>query len=245
MGWSDEFYRRGELAFARKDTFEELIGDEGTSLLDFTGVTLDSGERIIRGTSMESDALTGWIAIAGDLDRGDLQYATYFQANGVNADAKILGHGMTIIIESGGDTDRLQNGQFHQIVQSGATVNSRSGDPNAGLHNVHGKVQGDVGATWSSGCRVAPFWSDIQINGNDVKAEEVFHFFGSAGGSHARAFLYMEGQQPVYFLETDTALGEEMLASSGYATTQSNDPDGYLKVNLNGTVYGIPLMAAS
>jgi hypothetical protein len=126
------------------------------------------------------------------------------------------------------------------------TLEDRNDDTTAGAHNFWGKFGANLSsATIESGARIAPFWSDIQVNNGDVSGEEVFHFFGSAGGSRARAFLYMEGQQSVYFFESDSDLGEAMLASSGYDTTQSNDPAGYLKVHLNGTTYGIPLMSAS
>lgn len=216
-----------------------------SALHEFSGVPLDSGQRIIRGTGMDTDALTGWVVFEGDFTRGDLQYVTYYQANANVSGAKILGHGMTIIHESGSSTDRTQCGQFHVIVQSGATISSRSGDSNAGIHNIHGKVQGDAGATWASGCRVAPFWSDIQINTVDVSAEEVWHFFASAGGSRARALIRMEDQIALRFLESDGALGEGFYATSGYDSTQNNDPAGWLTINVGGTAYGIPIMATS
>lgn len=215
------------------------------ALLDFTGMTLQSGQNAIRGTSLDCADVTGWLVFQGDMTGSDVfRYASYFQPE-TDGTAKILGHGMTILLNSGADVAIAEDAQFHILVYSGATVADRAGDLTGGIHNIWAKVYGEVGATWESGCRVAPYWSDIQINGVDVSAEEVFHFFGSAGGSRARAFLYMEGQQSVYFFESDSDLGEAMLASSGYDTTQSNDPDGFLKVNLNGTIYGIPLMGAS
>lgn len=212
------------------------------ALLDLTGKTLASGQRVLRGSSLDFEAVTGWMAFSGNTSTGS-RYAAYFQPE-TTGDAKILGVGIFPYIKSAGGSDRMQ--AVSSVLTVEGTLQSRGGDAAAGAHNFWGKFSADLSsATIASGARIAPFWSDIQVNNGDVSGEEVFHFFGSAGGSAARSFLYMEDQMPVYFLETNKALGNRMLASSGYDTTQSNDPSGFLKVNLNGTIYGVPLMAAS
>lgn len=212
------------------------------ALLDFSNVTLQSGERVFRASSLDFEAVTGWMAFSGNTASG-FRYSTYF-APTTDGTAKLLGLGSFPQISSGGASPTLQ--AYSSVMTVAGTLEDRAGDATAGAHNLWAKFSADLAsATIESGARIAPVWSDIQVNNGDVSAEEVFHFFGSAGGSRARAFLYLEDQQSKYFFESDSALGEAMLASSGYETTQSNDPGGYLKVNLNGTIYGIPLMSAS
>lgn len=214
------------------------------ALINLSEYALASGTNAIRGVGLDFEDVTGWLAFQGNSDTG-FRYAAYFQQETDN-DAKMLGIGVFPFIQSGGASDRMQCVSTVMTVSSGGELESRGGDAVAGAHNFWGKFSADLsGATITSGARIAPFWSDIQVNNGDVSGEEVFHFFGSAGGSRARAFLYMEGQQSVYFFESDSSLGEAMLASTGYEACNNNAQAGFLKVYLNGTAYGIPLMAAS
>ena len=217
--------------------------DNATAVLDFSSMTLAAGARVLRGSSLDFEAVTGWMAFSGNTTTG-FRYATYFQPT-TDGDARILGHGIFPQIIDGGSNSGLQAISSVMTVESGGTLASRDGDATAGAHNVWGKFGANLSnCTIASGARIAPFWSDIQVNNGDVSGEEVFHFFASAGGSRARAMLYIEGHS-VYFLESDAGLDDRMAVSSGYADTQSATPSGYLKVNMNGTVYGLPLMAAT
>jgi len=223
--------------------FVASAADNTTAVLDFSSMTLAAGARVLRGSSLDFEAVTGWMAFSGNTTTG-FRYATYFQPT-TDGDAKILGHGIFPQIIDGGASDRMQSVSTVMSVESGGTLEDRNNDATAGAHCFWGKFGANLSnCTIESGARIAPFWSDIQINNGDVSGEEVFHFFASAGGSRARAMLRIEGHS-VYFLESSAGLDDQMAASSGYADTQGATPSGYLKVNLNGTVYGIPLMAAT
>jgi len=216
------------------------------ALFDVSNVTLQSGERVIRASSVDFEAVTGWMAFSGNTSTG-FRYAAYFQPE-TDGDAKILGIGVFPYIKSGGASDRMQ--VVSSVMTVEGTLQSRSGDATAGAHNFWGKFGADLSsATIASGARIAPFWSDIQVNNGDVSSEEVFHILCSAGGSGVRAVMRVESSAlPHYFLETDKGLGSNMLdAQSGgaYEACNSNAQTGNILVDINGTTYAIPLMAAS
>lgn len=222
-----------------------VISDTDTALLDFSSMTLTDGARVLRGSSLDFEAVTGWIAFSGNTEQDAFRYSAYFQPQ-TSASGKLLGIGNTAILQSGADVNLAEAAQLHILVQSGATAADRNSDATAGFHSVWAKVGGDVGSTWESGVRVAPIWSDLQINGSDVSSDESYLFLATTG-SNINSLIRFEsgGAHANYFLNADNGLGSGFLASSGYDTTQSNDPSGFLTVNLNGTLYGIPLMGAS
>lgn len=213
------------------------------AVLDLSGVSLESGERLIRASGVSIDATTGAIYISATMT-GTVQYLAYLQATSASAGQSPLGFSMTNILADGFTGKTVENAQFITIVQDGATVLDRAGDAVGGVHVVWAKVQGDAGATWQSGCRVAPFWSDLQINTVDVSGEEVYHFMATAGGSKARALLFMGGTGPaVRFLEYEQALGTGF-AKSGSLKDSSDTSiacDGYLVCAIAGVPYYIPL----
>lgn len=216
-----------------------------TALLDFSSVTLGSGARVFRGSGLDFEAVTGWMAFSGNTATG-FRYATYFQPS-TDGDAKILGHGMFPDIAVGGSSDRIQ--ALSTVMSVYGTLESRSGDATAGAHNVWAKFGADLSsATIDSGARICPLWSDIQVNNGDVSAEEVFGLMITNGGSKIRSFFRFETTGATYFLECDTAIGSSGFATSGtsgYNTTDGASQAGNLIVEFNGTKYGIPLMAAT
>ena len=217
--------------------------DDAVAVLDFSSVTVAAGANVIRGVGLDLEDVTGYLCFEGNTTTG-FRYSSYWQQS-TDGDAKILGLGVFPQIISGGASDRMQSLSTVMSVESGGTLEDRNGDATAGAHCVWAKFGMDLSnATFESGARVAPIWSDIQVNNGDISGEESYHFFASAGGSRARAMLRIEGHS-VYFLESDSTLDDRMAVSTGYADTQSATPSGYLKVNLNGTIYGIPLMAAT
>lgn len=206
---------------------------EATAIVDFSNLTLADGARLIRGVN-DFEAVTGWMAFSGNTENDAFRYSAYFQPQ-TSSSGKLLGIGNTAILQSGTSVNLAEAAQLHIIVNSGATITSRGGDATAGLHPVWAKVQGDVGATWNSGMRVAPIWSDIQINGVDVSGEEVYNFFGSNGGSLANALLRLEGGAD-NFLSTDHGAGTGFVAD---ATGETLTPVVKLQIDINGTPYVI------
>lgn len=222
--------------------------DEATAVLDFSGLTLASGARVLRGSSLDFEAVTGWMAFSGNTEEDAFRYSAYFQPQTAGS-AKILGIGSTNILQSGASVNLAEALQAHVLVQSGATVTTRGGDATAGIHPVWAKVGGDVGATWNSGCRVAPIWADMQINGVDVSGEETYGVMITSGGSAFNSLFNFEESAPAtYLLTNDTALGSGYLddqSGAAYEACNTNAQTGNLVVNINGTAYGIPLMAAN
>lgn len=217
---------------------------EDTALLDFSSVTLADGANVIRGASLDFEDVTGWLVFSGNTEDDAFRYSAYFQPQ-TSSSGKLLGLGNTGILQSGTSVNVAEAAQLHLIVQSGATITTRGGDPTAGVHPVWAKVQGDVGSTWNSGCRVAPIWADYQINGSDLSGEESYMALLSAGSNIHAIFRFEGGGNATYLLETSEGLGNGFMASSGYDDTMSNTPAGFMVVNLNGTSYGVPLMSAT
>jgi len=218
--------------------------DNGTAVLDFSSMTLAEGARVLRGSSLDFEAVTGWMSFSGNTTTG-FRYATYFQPE-TDGDAKILGHGMFPFIKSGGASDRMQ--ALSTVMSVEGTLESRGGDATAGAHNVWAKFGADLSsATIESGARIAPIWSDIQINNGDVSGEEVFGMLISAGGSGIRSLFRWEGTaNATYLIETENDTGNGFMAAQGdYAACQSNQQSANLTVKIKDTVYGIPLMAAT
>jgi len=216
-----------------------------TAVLDFSSLTLAAGARVIRGSSLDFEAVTGWMAFSGATASG-FRYSAYFQPETAGT-AKLLGLGNTAQLKSGASVNAASAAQLHILVESGATVTTRGGDTTAGLHPVWAKVGGDAGATFDSGMRIAPLWSDIQINANDVSAEEVFGLMISAGGSSIRSLIRWEGTaDSTYFLETEKAAGNGFIAAQGAGgSVQSQQQAANLAVRIDSTTYYIPLMAAA
>ena len=218
--------------------------DNGTAVLDFSSMTLAEGARVLRGSSLDFEAVTGWMSFSGNTTTG-FRYATYFQPE-TDGDAKILGHGMFPFIKSGGASDRMQ--ALSTVMSVEGTLESRGGDATAGAHNVWAKFGADLSsATIESGARIAPIWSDIQINNGDVSGEEVFGMLISAGGSGIRSLFRWEGTaNATYLIETENDTGNGFMAAQGdYAACQSNQQSANLTVKIGSNVYGIPLMAAT
>lgn len=190
-----------------------------------------------------TDAVTGWLRASGAMS-GAVQYCSYFNPS-TSGTTKLLGHGVVCTLDSGASVNTVETIQSYVQINAGSQITSRGGDATAGVHNVWAKIGSGEANSWASGARAAPIWSDIQINVQDVSSEEVFHFFASAGGSRARALIRMEDQIAVRFLESDGAIGEGFYATSGYDEPNGATAAAWLVVNVGGTNYGVPMMAAS
>lgn len=219
------------------------VSGEATAIVDFSNLTLAAGARLLRGVN-DFEAVSGWIAFSGNTEQDAFRYSAYFQPQ-TSASGKLLGIGNTAILQSGASVNVAEAAQLHIIVQSGATITDRAADPTAGIHPIWAKVQGDVGSTWNAGARVAPIWADYQINGSDLSGEESYMLLLSAGSNIHSIFRYEGGGNATYLLETDEGIGNGFMAATGYKATNTNSQVGNFVVNLNGTLYGIPLMAVS
>jgi len=218
--------------------------DDTTAVLDFSSLTLASGARVLRAADLDFEAVTGWLSFSGNTTTG-FRYAAYFQPE-TDGDAKLLGLGMFPFIKAGGSSDRMQ--ALSSVLTVEGTLESRGGDATAGAHNVWATFTADLAsATIDSGARIAPLWSDIQVNNGDVSGEEVFGLLVSAGGSDIRSLIRWEGTaDATYLLETENAAGNGFMAAQGAAVSVvDNQQAANLAVRIGSTTYYIPLMAGA
>lgn len=219
--------------------------DEASAIVDFSGLTLADGARLIRGIC-DFEAVTGWLVFSGNAENDAFRYSAYFQPQ-TSSSAKLLGIGNTAILQSGASVNVAEAAQLHVLIQSGATITTRGGDPTAGVHPIWAKIDVGAGSTIDSGARLAPIWADIQNHGVDVSGGELFGVMitNTAVLDAVIRHNYSGDADATYFLQTGNGLGSGCYVSSGYDTTQSNNPSGFIVVDIGGTAYGIPLMAAS
>ncbi|MFH1764632.1 MAG: hypothetical protein ABIF09_10610, partial [Gemmatimonadota bacterium] len=111
---------------------------EAGAIVDFSGLTLAAGARLLRGVC-DFEAVTGWMAFSGNTEADAFRYSAYFQPQTAGS-AKLLGIGNTAILQSGASVNVAEAAQLHILVQSGATVTTRDGDPCAGIHPVWAKI---------------------------------------------------------------------------------------------------------
>ena len=107
------------------------------------------------------------------------------------------------------------------------------------------KITANDGATIPSTARAAPLWLDNQLYGaNAATIGEEYTIFSTTGGTVPKAWAGFETtssgwDQLFYFDETMAAA--EPFVSTGCSVTVASVP--YLKVLVNATQYGIPLIA--
>lgn len=103
------------------------------------------------------------------------------------------------------------------------------------------KVYSVVGSVADATSRVAPVWIDNQMSGT-VSGEE-YGMFITAGGTLVDAVMGFETTSSGWdsFLYFDETAYDQKPVVSGDVDDGSSDY--YLRVNLNGTMYGIPLYA--
>uniref|UniRef100_A0A6M3J0H2 Uncharacterized protein n=1 Tax=viral metagenome TaxID=1070528 RepID=A0A6M3J0H2_9ZZZZ len=107
------------------------------------------------------------------------------------------------------------------------------------------KITANDGATIPSTARAAPLWLDNQLYGaNAATIGEEYTIFSTTGGTVPKAWAGFETtssgwDQLFYFDETMAAA--EPFVSTGCSVTIASVP--YLKVLVNATQYGIPLIA--
>lgn len=216
-------------------------------VLDFSGRTLLANTNVLRGANVDPVRVSGWISFSGNYDTGFV-YSDFRQLTTDN-DAKILGYGSFPTLLSGAAADRAQAFSGVLQVNSGAQMSDRNSDAVAGFHTLWAKLVGVDGFTFEAGARAAPIWSDLQLYGVTVAAEETANFLVTNGGAQARSVFDLETTVNlgwVSLFRFDQAIGTPpVVANTVYDTPETNTPDAFITVTVNGTPYGIPLMAAS
>jgi len=146
--------------------------------------------------------------------------------------------------QSGAGPNKAQAAQFISMLQdSTSKLATLGGDATAGMYGAWLKVGAVVGSEASSGSRVAAVWLDNQMNG--TVAGEEYAAFITCGGSKVDAVFGFETTSSgwtnfLYFDET--SYNKDPVVANGCVISDgANVP--YLRTNLNGTEYGIPLIA--
>ena len=103
------------------------------------------------------------------------------------------------------------------------------------------KITAIDGATTGATSKKAVLWLDNQMYGNNAAPGEEYTLFATTGGLQPDAFIGFETTSSgwdnfLYFDET--AYDQEPVVS---AQVDGGTQDKYLKVNINGTAYAIPL----
>ena len=145
-------------------------------------------------------------------------------------------------VATGDGPNKVQAAQFIAHMNSAtAKLATLGGDATAGMYGAWLKVASESGSVAASGSRVAAVWVDNQMNGT-VSGEE-FGIFASCGGSKVDSFIGFNTTSSGWtnFLSfDDTSYDQDPV---GTATISGGTQDKYLKVNLNGTAYGLALYA--
>lgn len=182
------------------------------------------------------------IGLSGDEDDFYIGYGSYIRTTA--EDGK--GFGASFLVEAvhTTGTPTLQGMQCMAFLGSvggseAAVLKTLGGDATAGMYAGWFKIGANTNCVAASGSRIAVLWIDSQL-GFTPSGEEYGIFF-TTGGSKPDAVMAFETTSSGWsnFLSFDeTAYDQDPVGS---ATISGGTQDKYLKVDINGTAYGIAL----
>uniref|UniRef100_A0A6M3J898 Uncharacterized protein n=1 Tax=viral metagenome TaxID=1070528 RepID=A0A6M3J898_9ZZZZ len=228
------------------------------NVIDFTSVTINhtgsNGPCMIRAgtyaspvTNADEDQ-SGMVRLYGATTADGTSYDrgvfVCLQTTGTKGIFPVAGLA-EIKAQTGAGPTKAQAAQFIVMLQDVTSVlASLGGDSTAGMYAAWLKVGGVSGSVASAGSRVAAVWLDNQLNGT-VSGEEYAAFI-TCGGSKVDAVFGFETTSSgwknfLYFDET--AYDQDPVVASGCNVSGAGASEAYLRISLNGTVYGIPLIA--
>ena len=250
------------LIFKGVFSFNGSYTGSGVAVIDFTNVTLNhtgsSGAVFIRAGTYASPVTSsdsgqsGMIRLygrnsaltdsesSGFYDRGIFVSLKTTGAKGIFPIAGLAEVEATV---SGNGPKAVQGAQFiSHLISSSSKLATRDGDTTAGMYGAWLKVASATGSVCASGSRVAPLWLDNSMGGT-VSGEHYSAFITSGGAAKPDAvFGFETGAGWSNFLSFDeTAFDQDPIVSADL--TDGETSDRYLKVDLNGTAYGIALYA--
>ena len=230
-----------------------FTGARTADVIDFSGVTINStgsnGPTLIRGGTYDSPILnadedqSGFIRLYGETSADGASYDRglfiCLKTTGLKGIFPIAGLA-EIKAQTGVGPNKAQAGQFTVLLQDATSkLATLGGDATAGMYAIWAKVGGHGSAEASSGSRIAALWLDNQLQGS-VLGEE-YACFITTGGTKPDAVFGFETTGAGWanlFSFDETSFDQEPIAS-GDKTGQSKEY--WLKVDLNGTAYGIQL----
>lgn len=222
--------------------------------LNFTGTP---NTKLIKAGSYSSKLAYGGselITVAAEATSGAWVMGQGMYLSATHEDGKVFGYSTLIELKSTDGTDRGQAGQF--IIGLGsigvggteaAVLKTRDGDAGAGMYATWHKIGGSINSVVNSGGRMAAIWLDNQFGGT-CNGEE-YTIFSSTGGSVPDAWASFETTSSgwaslFHFDETMTGSTVAPLSAKKPDTSTQN-ADGSLIIDLNGTKHYIPYYTAA
>lgn len=226
----------------------EFVGTYSNHILDFSKVAVSSGAELIRAGSYAAPIAVGTgnglIYMYAETNAESGAYAgTFLFVRTTKAAAAIaesaLAEGFSTVNYPSG----LQGGQFMAGLREGAGLAALIGATD-GMYGIWAKVYALTTSVVQAGSRVAALWVDNQMS--CVCSGEEYGIFATTGGSKPDAFVGFEttssGWAQLFYFD-ETAYNKEPVVSTGCNITGDAQSVPYLKVLVNATQYGIPLIA--
>ena len=238
-----------------------FTGAYADSCIDFSAVTLNhsgsSGPVMIRAGSYGSPVTSsdphqsGMIRLysrnsaltddgTGFYDRGVF---VCMKTTGAKSIFPISGLAEVEATVSGNGPTSVHACQFiSHLLETGSKIAST-----ATMHAGWFKVTAIDGATIPVGAIVAPLWVDNQLYGLNIGAGGTlateYGIYATTGGTSPRAFIGFSTSNVGFnnFISFDSTIASETMIGS--ADIDGGTADKYLKIDLNGTAYGIQLYA--
>ena len=259
MGITGDVTLTGGLAIGTVATGIDFTGTYTGNLIDFSSSTHvptgSNGPCLIRAgtygtpitnTSEDQSGLVRlYMSTSADGSSYDRGVFVCLQTTGIKGIFPIAGLA-EVLAQSGNGPTKVQAAQFIcDLHTTDAKLAALGGDSTAGMYGGWFKITAVDGATIASGARAAPIWIDNQLYGANAAAiGEEYGIFATTGGSKPKAFIGFETSSSGYtdFLYFDeTSYDEDPIVSADLTGSTKK----YLKVNLNGTAYGIHLWSVA
>ena len=121
-------------------------------------------------------------------------------------------------------------------------INTGSKLGNGVMYGAWCKITATDGATTHGSSKKAAIWLDNQMNGNNAGPGEEYTIFATTGGLRPDAFVGFETSSSGwdYMWYFDETAYDQAPISTMTPATGSQDADGSIIINLNGTAYYIP-----
>ena len=230
-----------------------------SAALDFSDVTLNhsgaSGPVMLRAGTYASPVSSsdphqsGMIRLYG-ANSATTDDGTGFYDRGIFVYNQITGNksafpiaGLVEVRNVGGEAGpvAIQAAQFIVGLHTSTAKLAATASTTDGMFGSWNKVYSVTGSVAAATSRVAPIWIDNQMSGT-VSGEE-YGIFATSGGTKVDAFIGFEttssGWTSLFYFD-ETAYDQDPVIS-GNASGGSSDY--HLRVNINGTMYGIQLYA--
>ena len=239
----------------------DAVGTVSDHVIDFSNVTINhsgsSGPVMIRAGTYgspvtSSDAgQSGMIRLYGRNTATTDDEASGYYDRGIFVNNQITGtkaafpiSGLVEIRDVGsseGPTSAM-GGQFITGLHTSTSKLDSTASTTDGMFGIWAKVVSKTGSVTDTTSRVASIWLDQQMANETIKGE-YYGIFATNGGMQADAWIGFEtggNQGWEYMWYFDETAYDEAPISTMTPATQTNDADGSIIINLNGTDYYIP-----